>query len=83
MKEFLHGFRREFWDLAVKLIFEASAGINKTDFFSVFRFVQGLEVVKSELAALIFSAPDCGGRAVAEQAKADKHARFVVEVESG
>jgi hypothetical protein len=80
LEEVRYGFRREFGNLAVKLVFEAATGIHKANFFSVFRFVEGLEVLKAELPALVFTPPDCGGGAVAKQAKADEHAGFVVEV---
>ncbi len=70
-------------DFAVELVFQAPTGIDETDFFPVFGFVDGPEVLEAELPALIFAFPDGSGGSVAKEAEADEHTRFVVQVKSG
>ena len=70
-------------DFAVELVFEPTTGIDEADFLPVLGFVDGAEILEAELPALVLTFPDGSGGSVAKEAKADKHARLVVQVKSG
>ncbi len=65
-------------DIAMELVFQAPTGINEADFFPVFGFVDGPEVLEAELPALVFAFPDGSGCSVAKEAEADEHPGLVI-----
>ena len=69
-------------NIAVELVFEPTPGIDEPDFFTVFRFVDGPEVLEAELPALVFAFPDGSGGSVAKEAEADEHPGLVIQVKS-
>ena len=77
------GFSGEGRDIAVELIFEAPAGIHEADFFPMLGFMEGVEVLKTELPSLVFPFPDGGGCPIAKEAEADQHAGLVIQIKSG
>ena len=62
----------------MELVFEPTPGIDESDFFTVFGFVDGPEVLETELPALVFAFPDGSSGSVAKEAEADEHAGFVI-----
>ncbi len=65
-------------DIAVELVFQAPTGIDETDFFPVFGFVDGPEVLETELPGLVFAFPDGSRSSVAKEAEADEHAGLII-----
>jgi len=69
-------------NIAMQLVFEPTPGIDETDFFTVFGFVNGPEVLESELLALVLTFPDGSGGSVTKKTEADEHAGLVIQVKS-
>ena len=70
-------------DFAVELVFEPATGIDEADFFPVFGFVDGAEILEAELTTLVLTFPDGSSGSVAKEAEADEHSGLVVQVKSG
>jgi hypothetical protein len=77
------GIGRKGRDITVELVFKAAIGVHKSDFLAMGGLMKGLEIMESELAALVCRAPERSGGSIAEKAQAYEHAGLVVEVEGG
>ena len=76
-------FSRECGHSTMELVFEATTGIDEADFLPVLGFVDGAEILETQLPAFVFAPPDCSGGSIAKEAQTDEHAGFVVQVKSG
>lgn len=70
-------------DSAVELVFQAAPCIDEPDFFAVLGLVDGAEILKTELATLVFASPDRSRSPVTEQAETDENSRLVIQEKSG
>ena len=67
----------------MQLVFESPVGVYEADLLPVLRLVNSPEILKAELFPLVFAFPDRSRCAIAEEAQADEHARFIVQVKGG
>jgi hypothetical protein len=67
----------------VELVFEAATSIDETDFLTVLGFVDGAEILETQLPTLVFASPDGSGGSIAKEAETNEHAWLVVQVKSG
>jgi hypothetical protein len=82
-KKLCDRFSRKCGHSAVELVFEAAPGIDEADFLPVLGFMDGPEILETELPSLVFASPDGCSGSVAKEAEADEHTRFVIQVKSG
>jgi hypothetical protein len=74
----------EIRDVAVELVAEVAVAVDEADFFAVLGKMEGVEMAEVfVVGADLFAVEQEGGSTVSEEAKADEHARVVIEVEGG